>query len=331
MFILKTLMKHITNFTWFGIIATIAFHMLTTYFGFYVLGEKELLDNFFYYYIVTASTVGYGDFSPTTNIGKYIVSLWVIPGGIALFTAILGKIISIIQAKATKMKNGMGSFKNLDQHVIVVGYKQGDTERLFRETNQKLGNAEKVVVCTDTQCSHDNWVKAETYTDKNAYERAGISNASRVVIMLDNDGLTTNVIMTVMSLIGKMRAAGKIPEVVAFIEDETQAELIRSNFPLVECVVSNKVSYLARSMADPGISEVFEALSSSAHGHTLYSYKIQRHDNVGRNVQDFEKNGSSVIAVKTIEEGRLIFVNNYNKMVFRAGDVVYYISKNRIG
>lgn len=330
MFILKQLMKHLTNFSWLGIFITVLFHMATTYASFFLVGETELLDNFFYYYVVTASTVGYGDFSPSSTMGKYIVSLWLIPGGIALFTAILGKAISIIQTKATKMKNGMGSFKNFDQHVIVVGYKQGDTERLFRETNQKLGNTEKVVVCTETQCSVDNWVKAETYTDKDAYERAGIFNASRIVIMLDNDGATTNVIMTLMSIIGKMKVAAKLPEVIAFVDDEMQAELIRNNFPLVECVVSNKVSYLARSMSDPGISEIFEALSSSAQGHTLYSYKIQKNDSVGRSVNDFEKNGSSVIAVKT-RDGKISFVNNHNKMVLIEDDVVYYISEKRIG
>ncbi len=45
-------------------------------------GETALTDsfaNFIYYLMVTASTVGYGDHSPVTDMGKWVVVLFVIP------------------------------------------------------------------------------------------------------------------------------------------------------------------------------------------------------------------------------------------------------------
>ena len=328
MYILKKLLKQLSDFTWIGIFITLLFHVTITYTGLYMLSETDLLENFLYFYAVTASTVGYGDFSPVSDGGKYLVALWVIPGSIALFTSVLGKIITTIQTKVRIMKDGMGNFKNIKDHVVAVGYKQGETEQLFRETEQKLGKTEKVIVCTDPVCSHENWVHAETFTDQKAYERANITSASRIVIMLPSDGETTNAIMAIMSIIGKMKATDTLPNVVAYIQDERQAELIRNNFPFVECVVSNKVSYIARSLADPGISEVFEALSSSLNGYTLFSHTVSRQDPCGRNVDDFEKSGCSVIAVK--QNGNLIFVNNHSRIVFSAGTTVYYVAKERI-
>ena len=327
MYILKKLLKQLSDFTWVGIFITLLLHVAVTYTGLYIFSETDLLENFLYFYAVTASTVGYGDFSPVTDAGKYLVALWVIPGGIALFTSILGKIITSIQIKVRIMKDGMGNFKNMKDHVVVVGYKQGETEQLFRETEQKLGKTEKVVVCTDPVCNHENWVRAETFTDQKAYERANITGASRVVIMLPSDGETTNSIMAISSMLSKIKQQENTPNVVAYIQDERQAELIRNNFPFVECVVSNKVSYIARSLADPGISEVFEALSSSLNGYTLYSHTVSRQDPCGRNVDDFEKSGCSVIAVK--QYGNLIFVNNHSKIVFSAGTTVYYVAKER--
>ncbi|MCV5755639.1 potassium channel family protein, partial [Escherichia coli] len=58
-------------------------------------GETALTDsfaNFIYYLMVTASTVGYGDHSPVTDMGKWVVVLFVIPGGLSLFAALLGRV-----------------------------------------------------------------------------------------------------------------------------------------------------------------------------------------------------------------------------------------------
>lgn len=330
MIIIRKLMKHLSNMSWIGVAAIFVAHTALTYVGLWAFDEVDLLSNFFYFYVVTASTVGYGDLSPSSVGGQYLTVLWIIPGGIALFTAVLGKVIANIQTKVNTMKNGMGNFRKLDQHVIVVGYKQGDTERLFRETTQKLGRTDKVVICTDNQCGHDNWIRAESYTDKAAYDRAGIQSASRVVIMLDDDGATTNAIMTVMSMIGKMKATANIPSVVAYIHDETQAELIRSNFPFVECVVSNKIGQLARAMADPGVSEVLEALVSSTQNHTMYGYAIP-HDRDALSVDYFESlYDCSVVAVKKANEKHVKFVNNHTEEVYGGGDMVYYIAESRI-
>ena len=57
-------------------------------------GEAELIraENFFYYLMVSGSTVGYGDYGPSTPLGKLAVSLWVIPAGISMFALILTRI-----------------------------------------------------------------------------------------------------------------------------------------------------------------------------------------------------------------------------------------------
>ncbi|MEG3694111.1 ion channel, partial [Vibrio coralliirubri] len=75
-------------FTFLGYIA-LSWSML------YLAGETDLTSSvtvFAYYLVVTASTVGYGDLSPTTVAGQWIVILFVIPGGLSLFAALLGKV-----------------------------------------------------------------------------------------------------------------------------------------------------------------------------------------------------------------------------------------------
>jgi voltage-gated potassium channel Kch len=53
----------------------------------------------FYYTFVTISTVGYGDFSPRTLIGRIFV-VFVILGGVAFFSVETGNFINILKLAA---------------------------------------------------------------------------------------------------------------------------------------------------------------------------------------------------------------------------------------
>lgn len=106
--------------SWLTILLMTIGHMLISLIGLVIAGETELLQVFAYWYAVTASTVGYGDFSPATVAGQYITALWVIPGGVAIFAAILGKAVSDINERVTMKRNGQGSFEKESGHVVMV-------------------------------------------------------------------------------------------------------------------------------------------------------------------------------------------------------------------
>lgn len=310
--------------TWAGIAIMVSFHFSLSFVGLYYADEVELTSNFVYYYTVTASTVGYGDLSPETTLGKYIVALFIIPGGIAVFTTVLGKSISTINQRISKMKNGMGNFGNIKEHVVIVGYNKGETELLFKETNQKLGRTEKVVITTDSTCPIDMWIHATSYSDRDAYMRANINNSSHVVVALEDDDKTLTSIMAINSV-------WSTKKIVAYFNSIEKATLVRENFPNVECIVSNKVNSIARSMADPGISKVFESLMSSQNNDTLYAYDVTdvKDKLFNKTVDKVEKQYKcSVIAVET--NGNVVFINNDHKQKIDIADRLYYIAKTRI-
>lgn len=324
MFIIRKLVKELCSLTWAGIAIMVSFHFSLSFIGLYYAEEVELTSNFLYYYTVTASTVGYGDLSPETTLGKYIVALFIIPGGIAVFTTVLGKSISTINQRISKMKNGMGNFGNIKEHVVIVGYNKGETELLFKETNQKLGRTEKVVITTDSICPIDMWIHATSYSDRDAYMRANINNSSHVVIALEDDDKTLTSIMAINSV-------WSTKKIVAYFNSIEKATLVRENFPNVECIVSNKVNSIARSMADPGISKVFESLMSSQNNDTLYAYDVSDVNDklYNKTVDKVEKQYKcSVIAVET--NGNVVFINNDHKQKIDIADRLYYIAKTRI-
>jgi potassium large conductance calcium-activated channel subfamily M alpha protein 1 len=72
-----------------------------------------------YYTFVTISTVGYGDFSPRTLMGRIFV-VFVILGGVAFFSVETGNFINILKLAAM----GKGTFtarNNKRRHVLVCG------------------------------------------------------------------------------------------------------------------------------------------------------------------------------------------------------------------
>ena len=72
-----------------------------------IMSEDDLTRSFFefqYFYIVTASTVGYGDMSPTTIPGQLYVAWFMVPTAIALFGLYITK---ISQAVSSHLRRGL--------------------------------------------------------------------------------------------------------------------------------------------------------------------------------------------------------------------------------
>lgn len=55
---------------------------------------------------MTATTVGYGDLSPGTDAGQLVAVLFVVPGGIAIFTALPGKVLAGVSDLWRQRMNG---------------------------------------------------------------------------------------------------------------------------------------------------------------------------------------------------------------------------------
>ncbi|MFB6298140.1 MAG: NAD-binding protein [Salinirussus sp.] len=153
-----------------------------------------------YYVIVTFSTVGYGDITPTSATAKFF-SLSVIIFGTGAFTIAVGALIgpAIESRMASAFGNMTASELNLlEDHVVVLGY--GDvTESLLDE----LGDETEVVVVTpdaETAASLDDEggaggrsvnVLTGDPTDESVLEDARLGVARGVVVGSDDDARDT--------------------------------------------------------------------------------------------------------------------------------------------
>ena len=250
---------------WWVIGTLLLLHVAVTWAGLALLGEADLTGGAFgYYYLTTVTTVGYGDLSPSTTPGRWFTGLWLMVGGIALFTTVLGKAIGSASGAWRRRLDGGGDFSRLRGATVAIGYEAGRTERLIAELQADDGRAggtdeaEIVVVATTAPRLPDGvrLVRTERLSDVEALRRAGIEHAGRVVIHAEDDDAT------LAACLGAAAAAGPA-HIVAYFDDEDTAALARHHCPQIETVTSAAEELLVRAAADPGASAVLTSLVSA--------------------------------------------------------------------
>ena len=89
----KRLYVRISGLSWDTILSLLVIHFAVSWGLIALIGGEKIAGSelFWYFYATTATTVGYGDYSPVTVAGRAVTIIWVMPGGIALFTTIVAK------------------------------------------------------------------------------------------------------------------------------------------------------------------------------------------------------------------------------------------------
>ncbi|MCG8568769.1 MAG: ion channel [Spirochaetes bacterium] len=165
--------------------------------------EKDKNDNLqnlfdsFWYTIVTITTVGYGDISPATYLGR-IIGLFTMAFGVIVFGSVTGKIASFLVDQQLRRGRGLLKLKNLSNHFIICGWKN-DYEQIIDgvlEANPGLERSELVLI---NNCSTEymetflsnpkykplNYIYGD-FIEESVLLRANIKTASKVMILADN-------------------------------------------------------------------------------------------------------------------------------------------------
>ncbi len=180
----------------------------------------------FYYTLVTSSTVGYGDVTPTTQEAR-LFSLSVLVLGTASFAIALGALLGpALEARFASALGRMtqSDLESLDGHVVVAGY--GDlTEPILTELAAS-GRQFLVVARGGTDISdlreRDIDVLAGDPADEQVLKRAGVERARAVVAATNDDGEDALAILTVTEAFPDVRV------VAAATEQENEPKLRRA-------------------------------------------------------------------------------------------------------
>ncbi len=334
-YMLKFLNDQLLRLSWLALLALLLLHYASSWLLMIAVGEPVLIEpgNWFYFYVTTATTVGYGDFSPDTLGGRLVAAIFLMPGAVVLFAAFLGKLSSFFIEIWRRGMQGKADYSQLRDHIVILGWHPektnrmvqlifGDTRRLSRE----------VVLCTDQDMENPlphqvRFVRGEQLTDQDIFDRAAIERASRIIVFQETDDQTLATCLSVCAT--KTKA-----HIVAWFEHYRMAKLVESHCPQVECHTSISVDLLVRSAQDPGSSRLQSQLLSTLEGPTQYSIQVPN-DFSGTTFGQLLKvmkgrHEAIALGIADTITGNDLLLNPPSQQPVRAGQFVYFMSAQRI-
>lgn len=320
------------------IILSVLLYGISSYVLMYLCDEIVLLEpgNFFYWLVVTASTVGYGDLSPSTILGKLAVSLWVIPVGLSLFALLLTRVGFYLSFILLRGKKGLRML-HLENHSVIIGWNSARTLRLIelllagaKDHPGATGKPERILLCVAVDIENPlpgliDFVRVESFSHGESMARASLANASRIIIDTPSDDVT----LTTALYCDKISPSS---HKTAYFQDEGVGELLKSHCPNVEIIPSVSVEMLARSSVDPGSALLHKQLLDTTYGMSQYClpYTKIAPEKFETLFLHFKTRLSATLIGVKHKGHEQIDLNPELGVNVNAGDDVYYISASRL-
>ncbi|WP_460834210.1 potassium channel family protein [Lysobacter humi (ex Lee et al. 2017)] len=317
--------------SWLAVVLALVAHMLLTWALLVVAGEDRLVapNAFPYYYMTTATTIGYGDLSPQTTLGRMVVAFLLMPGSVAFFAAVLTKTSVGLSAYWRRHREGRMRYDEMEGHTVLVGWRGTETDRLVDLLLSDTATDDEglVLVAEELRENHRpeqmRFVAIATYADASSFARAAVSRARRIIINPPTDDQTLAAVLAVM-------AHRPSAHVVAHFECDAASKLVKSHYPQVECTRPMTAEVIARAAQDPGSSALTQDLLSSDEGQAQFSLVVP--DGVDATVQQVAAclKGHGGIFIGMRHGTGAAQINPADTATVPAGTVVYYLAARRI-
>ncbi|MDT0628928.1 potassium channel family protein [Alteromonas sp. W364] len=332
----KLCMKYFSEMRWYTLLLALLFYTVTSWVFLFLAEEHALLEanDYFYWLIVTGSTVGYGDMSPSTSAGKLIVALYVIPVGLSIFALVIGRIASWVSDQWKRGARGLKPL-NVSNHILIIGWNEKRTDQLLKlliKEKQNTPENPDIVLCVRAEIenprpSEIEFVRVASFNQDEDMDRACIETASTILIDNPYDDVT----MTTALYCSKRNPSA---HKVAYFEDESLVGLLQKHCPEVECTPSVAVEMLAKSAFDPGSSLLHHDLLDVEEGQAQFSVDLPLMVNPVSVEALFlglkKQYNATFIGYAAAEDANQITVNPDFSAVVTPGDKIFYIADQRI-
>ena len=271
----KRVYARVSGLSWDTVTVLTASHFAVSWGLLILVGSEEIASSnvFWYFYATTATTVGYGDYSPVTEAGRLVTVLWIMPGGIALFTTIIAKVVQQVSGRWRKRMRGLSSYENLEDHIVILGWHGSRTQRMVEHIRGDRGEHDREIVLCSAQAIENpmpdqvRFVRGSALNTPELLRRAAVTNAVYIIALGHDDNETLSAALGAAAI-------NRDAHLVAYFDQQSFADLLKAHCAHAECVVSLSIELMVRSAQDPGSSRVQRQLLSTLEGPTQFSLQV---------------------------------------------------------
>jgi voltage-gated potassium channel len=294
--------------------------------------------------IVTITTVGYGDLTPETGVGKVVAAVLMVSGMVtlALFAGIVG---SSLMNTVLSMREETFRMSNTIDHVVICGYQPG-ARMLLDTLNEELDlDHHTVVVFAPYERPPDvppefRWIQGDP-TKESELEKVRIAQASAVILVGARGELPqqadANTILTAFTLRRYMRGHATGPPrkaplyVVAEILDAENVEHARTA-GADEVIETTRMGFslLAHAVEVHGTATILGELADVT-GNSLFVGRVpddieepMSFGSVSRQLK--QRHGMLVLGLRKPDADRDL-LNPEDDMAIERGDGVIYLAR----
>ncbi len=325
-------------------LSLISFYAILNLLVFFEHEQNEALETIWdaiWYFIITISTVGYGDAYPVTLGGKIIGTIIVLLSA-GFLSVIIGKISYSLSEIGKKKKMGYYGTK-FEDHVVIIGW-NNFTKMIAEEL---LEANQRIAIVIDEKSHIDSiyqkyksfeknlFLLCAEYDDYETFEKVNISKAKIVHLGLESDSAELVAIINLKNIYGDLKF-------VVILEDKSLSQTFKAagvTYVLSKNELSSKL--LASYIFEPEVADFTVDLLSKAVDDDDFDIQqfrvIESNPMIGKSLSDLvnlatsEGVKTSVIALKRkdrdidklplltseIKLGDIIlFINNYSAQEF---------------
>ncbi len=275
-----------------------------------------------YWAIISMTTTGYGDITPTTTAGRLVAAI-VVLSGLLLFSMVTATVASVFVEKKIREGKGLETIKIKD-HILLCGWNNNAEEviegllRAHPATDlplvllNELSEEEVESLKYKHRDQNFHFLRGD-FTREEVLARANIIKARAAVLLADTSGLRSMEKADERTILATLAIKSMAPEVktcAELLNQENRQHLMRANVDEIVLRGEHIGSLLAGAAASPGIPRVISSLLSPEEENKLW--KVQVPDRfVGKPVSEYaaylrERSQAVLIAVLTEKKGLAI-------------------------
>lgn len=299
--------------------------------------EFSSLENKVWWFVVTMTTVGYGDLYPVTTGGRILTMILMIVG-ISVLGVVLGHIASTIVEIKRKENLGLKSLDTLKNHTIICGW-NSKIQDMLMDFHHDFPEKEVVIITNQIHekppffGKKDFFVKGDPARNADL-EKAGIKNAENIIVLSDRNQNNPDM-ATVLSVLSIKKLNPKILATVELNDNENLEYIQDAGADNIISIGDLSSKLFIQEIMDAGITNLVNELLSSRYGNQIIKNSINsnffneaKYKNFKELVHFYKKNYN--VIVFAAEKENEIKVNPENDYILDKNSKIFYIGEKRI-